>query len=76
VPDERKGERLVVVHTQLDVSPDEICDQLSSMGIPNLWIPGTDSFIEVDSIPVLGSGKTDLKALADLAKRHFFGEAA
>jgi acyl-[acyl-carrier-protein]-phospholipid O-acyltransferase/long-chain-fatty-acid--[acyl-carrier-protein] ligase len=71
VPDERKGERLVVVHTPLDVSPDEICRQLASQGLPNLWIPGTESFLEVDSIPVLGSGKTDLKALGELAKRHF-----
>ena len=28
VPDERKGERLVVVHTPLEMSPEEICDQL------------------------------------------------
>ena len=44
-------------------------------GLPNLWIPDADSFLEVEAIPVLGSGKTDLKALSDLAKRHF-GEAA
>jgi acyl-[acyl-carrier-protein]-phospholipid O-acyltransferase/long-chain-fatty-acid--[acyl-carrier-protein] ligase len=76
VPDERKGERLVVVHTQLDVSPDEICRQLAEVGLPNLWIPGTESFLEVESIPVLGSGKTDLKALSDLANRYFVEEAA
>jgi acyl-[acyl-carrier-protein]-phospholipid O-acyltransferase/long-chain-fatty-acid--[acyl-carrier-protein] ligase len=75
VPDERKGERLVVVHTQLDMCPAEICQQLTSTGFPNLWIPGTDSFMQVEAIPVLGSGKTDLKAVADLAKRHF-GAAA
>jgi acyl-[acyl-carrier-protein]-phospholipid O-acyltransferase/long-chain-fatty-acid--[acyl-carrier-protein] ligase len=71
VPDERKGERLVVVHTQLDMSPAEITKKLAATGIPNLWIPGTDSFLEVEAIPVLGSGKTDLKAVADLAKHHF-----
>jgi acyl-[acyl-carrier-protein]-phospholipid O-acyltransferase/long-chain-fatty-acid--[acyl-carrier-protein] ligase len=74
-PDERKGERLVVVHTRLDMSPEAICRELSAAGLPNLWIPGTDSFIEVESIPVLGSGKTDLKAVSDLAKRRF-GDAA
>ncbi|HVT26607.1 MAG TPA: AMP-binding protein, partial [Lacipirellulaceae bacterium] len=73
VPDERKGERLVVVHTPLSLSPREICDRLGSIGVPNLWIPSTDSFLEVDSIPVLGSGKTDLKAVSDLAKCHFNG---
>jgi acyl-[acyl-carrier-protein]-phospholipid O-acyltransferase/long-chain-fatty-acid--[acyl-carrier-protein] ligase len=71
VPDERKGERLVVVHTPLSMSPQEICERLGKIGVPNLWIPGADSFLEVESIPVLGSGKTDLKAISDLAKSHF-----
>jgi acyl-[acyl-carrier-protein]-phospholipid O-acyltransferase/long-chain-fatty-acid--[acyl-carrier-protein] ligase len=71
VPDERKGERLVVVHTKLDMQPEEICRRLAADGLPNLWIPGTDSFMEVESIPVLGSGKTDLKAVSDLAKAQF-----
>jgi acyl-[acyl-carrier-protein]-phospholipid O-acyltransferase/long-chain-fatty-acid--[acyl-carrier-protein] ligase len=71
VPDERKGERLVVVHTKIDMPPEEICRRLSADGLPNLWIPGADSFMEVKSIPVLGSGKTDLKAVADLAKARF-----
>ncbi|MEX0643468.1 MAG: acyl-[ACP]--phospholipid O-acyltransferase [Pirellulales bacterium] len=71
VPDERKGERIVVVHTKLDITPEEICRKIAEMGLPNLWIPSTDSFLEVDTIPVLGSGKTDLKAVADLAKERF-----
>jgi acyl-[acyl-carrier-protein]-phospholipid O-acyltransferase / long-chain-fatty-acid--[acyl-carrier-protein] ligase len=75
VPDERKGERLVVVHTKLDVTPQEICKRLQTAGLPNLWIPGADSFVEVESIPILGSGKVDLKAVADLAKSHFNGKA-
>ena len=73
VPDERKGERLVVVHTPLAMSPKEICERLGKVGVPNLWIPSSDSFLEVESIPVLGSGKTDLKAISDLAKCHFNG---
>ena len=75
VPDERKGERLIVVHTQLEMSPAEICRRLSTEGLPNIWLPAPDSFLEVECIPVFGSGKTDLKALSEIAKRHF-GEAA
>ncbi len=75
VPDERKGERLVVVHTKLDLTPQEICKRLQTGGLPNLWIPGPDSFVEVEAIPILGSGKVDLKAVADLAKSHFNGSA-
>ncbi|NOZ41506.1 MAG: MFS transporter [Planctomycetes bacterium] len=71
VPDERKGERLIVVHSQLDHTPQEICDHLKSLGLPNLWIPSPDSFLQVEQIPVLGTGKLDLKGLAELAKGHF-----
>ncbi|MBX7074521.1 MAG: AMP-binding protein [Pirellulales bacterium] len=71
VPDARKGERLVVLHTSLSKRPDEICRELSETGIPNLWIPSPDSFAEVDEIPVLGTGKLDLKALKTLALERF-----
>jgi acyl-[acyl-carrier-protein]-phospholipid O-acyltransferase/long-chain-fatty-acid--[acyl-carrier-protein] ligase len=71
IPDERKGERLIVVHTPLSMTPQQICDELGKCGIPNLWIPSADSFLEVETIPILGSGKTDLTAVADLAKRYF-----
>jgi acyl-[acyl-carrier-protein]-phospholipid O-acyltransferase/long-chain-fatty-acid--[acyl-carrier-protein] ligase len=71
VPDEKRGERLVVVHTKLAKTPEQICRELASSGLPNLWIPDKDSFLEVESIPVLGSGKLDLVAVANLAKNHF-----
>lgn len=71
VPDPRKGERLVVVHRTLTQSPADICAGLKESGLPNLWIPGTDSFLLVEEIPVLGSGKLDLKAVAALAAERF-----
>lgn len=71
VPDTKKGERLVVVHTQIDRTPAELCEQLVERGLPNLWIPSRDSFVKVDEIPVLGSGKLDLKALKELAESSF-----
>jgi len=73
VPDERKGERLVVVHTCLCTTPDAICRKLADAGLPNLWIPSADSFVQLESIPVLGSGKTDLKAVNDVARERFGG---
>ena len=71
VPDSRKGERLVVIHTMLDKSPVVICKELAQAGLPNLWIPGADSFCQVESIPVLGTGKVDLKGLKELALARF-----
>lgn len=76
VPDERKGERLVVLHTALDKTPDAICKELSQAGLPNLWIPSPDSFCQVDEIPVLGTGKIDLKGLQTLALAKFSREHA
>lgn len=71
VPDERKGERLVVVHLPIDKSPSDVCAALKSAGLPNLWIPSQDSFLEVAELPLLGSGKLDLKGLANVAGEHF-----
>ncbi len=68
VPDERKGERLVVVHAELAKTPAEIGAHLSAIGLPNLWIPSPDSFVQVAEMPILGSGKLDLKLLAKIAQ--------
>jgi acyl-[acyl-carrier-protein]-phospholipid O-acyltransferase/long-chain-fatty-acid--[acyl-carrier-protein] ligase len=71
VPDPRKGERLVVLHTGLPKPPEEICRELSRAGLPPLWIPSPDSFCQVDRIPVLGTGKVDLRRLKELALSRF-----
>ena len=73
VPDERKGERLVVLHTSIETTPEEIRRQLSESGLPNIWIPAQDAFLQVEEIPVLGTGKLDLKAMNDLARERFGG---
>ena len=61
VPDARRGERLIVLHTGLDQPPEAIRRHLASVGLPPLWIPSQDSFYQVEAIPVLGTGKLDLK---------------
>jgi acyl-[acyl-carrier-protein]-phospholipid O-acyltransferase/long-chain-fatty-acid--[acyl-carrier-protein] ligase len=67
VPDEKRGERLVVLYQELNKSVDEILKHLSQSGLPNLYLPAKDDFIQVENIPVLGTGKLDLKAIRDLA---------
>jgi acyl-[acyl-carrier-protein]-phospholipid O-acyltransferase/long-chain-fatty-acid--[acyl-carrier-protein] ligase len=71
VPDARKGERLVVLHTGLKQRPEEICRKLFDRGLPLLWIPSPDSFRKVGEIPVLGTGKLDLKRLKEAAAQEF-----
>src|SRR3954462_9190533 len=46
VPDQRKGERILGVHTRLAMSPTDICERLGKVGVPNLWIKSADSFLE------------------------------
>ncbi|CAN5753947.1 N/A [soil metagenome] len=71
VPHARRGERIVVVHSPLPVSPDNITHRLRELGLPMLFIPSPDSFVEVESLPVLGSGKVDLRALRAIAQAAF-----
>ncbi len=73
VPDAKKGEKLVILHTKIDKSPDEIIEHLKGLGFPNLFIPAADCFAEIPEMPVLGTGKLDLKGLAQCATK-LFGE--
>lgn len=74
VPDEKRGERLIVLHTGLEQAKSDVLKQLSARGLPNLYLPSENSFFQVDEIPVLGSGKLDLKALQELAKLKAAGQ--
>lgn len=68
VPDEKKGERLVVLHTfKTDLR--EVVEKLSACGLPNLWAPKVNQFFKVDALPLLGSGKLDLRRIRETAMR-------
>ncbi len=69
-PDERKGERIVVAHTGLPISPEEICHRLSAEGVPPLWIPSPDSFCQVPEIPRTGAGKVAFGQLKQIVRRQ------
>jgi len=67
VPDERKGERLAVLHTLDEAVLPPIVEKLAAAGLPNLFIPRLDTFVKVDRLPLLGSGKLDLRAIKQIA---------
>ncbi|MEQ8837216.1 MAG: AMP-binding protein, partial [Lacipirellulaceae bacterium] len=71
VPDEKKGERLIVLHKKINYTPEQIIEHLRGVGLPNIYIPSKDSFLEVEEIPLLGTGKLDLKGVSDLAWERF-----
>ncbi len=67
VPDGKKGERLVVLHT---LPPEELAavlENLPQAGLPNLWTPRPSQFFFVEELPHLGTGKLDLRRIRELA---------
>jgi acyl-[acyl-carrier-protein]-phospholipid O-acyltransferase/long-chain-fatty-acid--[acyl-carrier-protein] ligase len=67
VPDEKKGERLVVLHK---LSPEQLqpcLEKLAQCDLPNLWKPRADQFFHLDALPYLGTGKLDLRKARELA---------
>jgi acyl-[acyl-carrier-protein]-phospholipid O-acyltransferase/long-chain-fatty-acid--[acyl-carrier-protein] ligase len=67
VPDEKKGERLVVLH-KLPADKLQPClDKLAQSDLPNLWKPRAESFFHIEALPYLGTGKLDLRKVKELA---------
>jgi hypothetical protein len=68
LPDEKKGERLAVVHVLDDARIPPVLARLQGMGLPNLFVPRRQDFVTVMALPVLGTGKTDLRAVKRIAQ--------
>jgi hypothetical protein len=67
LPDEKKGERLVVLHKLPDAGLPSCLEKLAQCDLPNLWKPRADQFFGVDNFPLLGTGKLDLRKVRELA---------
>jgi acyl-[acyl-carrier-protein]-phospholipid O-acyltransferase/long-chain-fatty-acid--[acyl-carrier-protein] ligase len=67
VPDEKKGERLVVLHKLPEDDLQGLLKKLPQLELPNLWIPRPNQFYRVEAIPHLGTGKLDLRQVRQLA---------
>jgi acyl-[acyl-carrier-protein]-phospholipid O-acyltransferase/long-chain-fatty-acid--[acyl-carrier-protein] ligase len=67
LPDERKGESLAVLHTLDEAAIPAILGKVAAQGLPNLFLPRRDHFLKVDKLPLLGSGKLDLRAVKRIA---------
>jgi acyl-[acyl-carrier-protein]-phospholipid O-acyltransferase/long-chain-fatty-acid--[acyl-carrier-protein] ligase len=70
VPDGKKGERLIVLHTLPPEALTPVLEKLANSGLPNLWIPRANQFFHIDELPHLGSGKLDLRRVHEVALEH------
>ncbi|MCR9246654.1 MAG: MFS transporter [bacterium] len=67
VPDAKKGERLIVLTTVPAADVPEVVTALGERGLPALFVPRADQFVAVDELPVLGTGKLDLRGIKQMA---------
>jgi acyl-[acyl-carrier-protein]-phospholipid O-acyltransferase/long-chain-fatty-acid--[acyl-carrier-protein] ligase len=70
VPDEKKGEKLIVLHTLPSDKLQQVVAQLNQSDLPPLWRPRADQFLHVDALPYLGTGKLDLRRMKELAQKE------
>lgn len=76
VSDHQKGERFVVLHLDLGLEVDALLRRVREAGLPPLWIPRREHFYQVEALPVMGSGKLDLKLVKQTAQKLTAGAMA
>lgn len=69
VPDLRKGEKLILLTTDKEITRQRFLQLAKAKGATELMVPA--EVMIVDGVPVLGSGKTDYVAATELAKAKF-----
>jgi len=67
LPDEKKGERIVVIHILPADKLAPVLDKLPQCDLPALWKPRANQFFYADALPLLGTGKIDLRGIRALA---------
>jgi acyl-[acyl-carrier-protein]-phospholipid O-acyltransferase/long-chain-fatty-acid--[acyl-carrier-protein] ligase len=73
VPDQHRGERLALLYTDGNIAPRELWRRLSQINLPALWVPKCDDIFQVASLPLLGTGQLDLRAVRAQAARLMDG---
>jgi acyl-[acyl-carrier-protein]-phospholipid O-acyltransferase/long-chain-fatty-acid--[acyl-carrier-protein] ligase len=67
LPDEKKGERIAVLTTLSDQALGPVLEKLSQCDLPALWKPKANLFFYTEKLPMLGTGKTDLRGVKQVA---------
>lgn len=67
VPDDKRGEKLVVVFAPEAGNAEALHKLMLETDLPNLWKPGRDCYVAVEALPILGTGKLDLRGVKEAA---------
>ena len=68
LPDEQRGEKLVAFYAQNGTSSEELWGKLNQSDLPKLWIPKRENLYSIEALPLLGSGKVDLRQIKAMAQ--------
>ncbi|MBW8001558.1 MAG: AMP-binding protein [Planctomycetes bacterium] len=72
VPDEKRGEELVVLYLDEVGDAEKLHEIISKSGVPNIWKPKRENYVPIESMPLLGTGKLDVmqvQRIAAIAKK-------
>jgi len=70
IADPTRGERLVAFYTDTGLTPQQLWERLCLTELPRLWLPKREDLRPIDAIPILGTGKVDLRAVRQLASKE------
>ena len=68
IPDQRKGERIVLLTTEKPAERSAMQAQAKTIGASELTVPAT--IMVVDKVPLLGTGKTDYVTATAMAREQ------
>ncbi len=66
IPDEKKGETLVLIVEKNEISTGKIASHFAKQGLPSLWMP--KKILNLKAAPILGTGKFDYAGAKKIAE--------
>jgi len=70
IADEERGEKLIALYEGSALEPAELVTALAASDLPKLWLPKRDALLRVEALPVLGTGKMDLRRAKEMAEER------
>jgi acyl-[acyl-carrier-protein]-phospholipid O-acyltransferase/long-chain-fatty-acid--[acyl-carrier-protein] ligase len=73
LPCEERGEKLAAIFQHAGWTAEGLAKALLETGLPKLWLPKRDCLVAVEEVPLLGTGKVDLRRAKELAMEALCG---